>query len=76
MVVEKMYIIYFTHIDFIQFFSSNHWIKFILIQMNFEFQNIVMHILKFFLCLEFPENAIKILVYYTPIILVIHHFFG
>jgi hypothetical protein len=30
----------------------------------------------FFLCLGFPENAIKILVYCTPIILVIHHFFG
>jgi len=28
-----------------------------------------------FLCLGFSKNAIKILTYYTPIILVIHHFF-
>jgi hypothetical protein len=30
----------------------------------------------FFLCLGFPKNVIKISVYYTPIIFVIHHFFG
>jgi len=42
-VIEKMYVIYFMHIDFIQSFSSNHWIK-----LSFEFQNVVMHILKFF----------------------------
>jgi hypothetical protein len=46
-----------------------------LIQMNFEFPNVVMHILNFiFLCLEFSKNAIKILTYCIPIIL-IHHFF-
>jgi hypothetical protein len=28
MVVENMYVIYFMHIDFIQIFSFNHWIKF------------------------------------------------
>jgi hypothetical protein len=27
MAIEKMYVIYFMHIDFIQFFSSNYWIK-------------------------------------------------
>jgi len=27
MAIEKMYIIYFMHIDFIQFSSFNHWIK-------------------------------------------------
>jgi hypothetical protein len=27
MAIEKMYIIYFMHNDFIQLFSSNHWIK-------------------------------------------------
>jgi hypothetical protein len=27
MAIEKMYVIYFTHIDFIQSFSFNHWIK-------------------------------------------------
>jgi hypothetical protein len=45
--------------------------------MSFEFQNVVLHIFKFsFLCLGFPKNAIKILVYYAFIILDIHHFFG
>jgi hypothetical protein len=45
--------------------------------MSFEFQNVVMHILKFFfLCVGFSKNAIKIFVYYTPTILVIHQFFG
>jgi hypothetical protein len=48
--------------------------------MSFEFQNVVMHILKFFLflflCLVFSKDAIKISTYYIPIILVIHHFFG
>jgi hypothetical protein len=69
MVIEKMYIIYFMHIDFIQSSSSNHWIKF-----NFESQNVVMHILSFFfLCLGFSKNAIKISACY---ILIIHHFFG
>jgi hypothetical protein len=44
--------------------------------MKFGFQNVVMHILKlFFLCLGLQKNVIKILVYYTPIIFVIHHFF-
>jgi hypothetical protein len=28
MAIGKMYVIYFMHIDFFQFFSSNHWIKF------------------------------------------------
>ncbi len=27
MAIKKMYVIYFMHIDFIQFSSSNHWIK-------------------------------------------------
>jgi hypothetical protein len=44
--------------------------------MNFEFQNVVMHILKFFLLgVGFPKDVIK-LIYYIPIIFVIHHFFG
>jgi hypothetical protein len=45
--------------------------------MSFEFQNVVMHILKlFFLCLRFLKKVTKIFVYYTPIIFVIDHFFG
>jgi hypothetical protein len=48
MVIEKMYVIYFMHIDFIQSFSSNHWIK-----LNFESQNVVIHILKFFFLIMF-----------------------
>jgi hypothetical protein len=77
MVIEKMYIIYFMHIDLFDFFHLTIGSSLILIQINFEFQNIVMHILKlFFLCLRFPKNAIKILIHCTPIILVIHHFFG
>jgi hypothetical protein len=28
MAIENMYVIYFKHIDFIQFSSSNYWIKF------------------------------------------------
>jgi hypothetical protein len=35
--------IFYVHQDFIQSFSSSHWIK-----MNFEFQNVVMQIFKFF----------------------------
>jgi hypothetical protein len=27
MAVEKMYVIYFMHIDFIQVFLSNYWMK-------------------------------------------------
>jgi phosphatidylserine synthase len=63
-VVEKMYITYFMHIDFIQSFSYNHWIK-----LNFDSKwalsfKMLPHILKFFfLCLRFPKNVIKILVY-------------
>jgi hypothetical protein len=38
-VIEKMYIIYFMHIDFIQSSSFNNWIK-----LSLEFQNVVMHI--------------------------------
>jgi len=50
-----MYVIYFMHIDFIQFSSYNHWIKLNFdSKMSFEFQNVVFHILKFFfLCLGF-----------------------
>jgi hypothetical protein len=67
----KKYVIYFMHIDFIQSSSSNHWIK-----LSFEFQNVVMHILKiFFLCLGFSEDAIRISAYCMLIIFVIHHFF-
>jgi hypothetical protein len=44
--IEKMYVIYFMHIGFIQFFLCNHWLNFD--QMSFEFQNDVTHILKFF----------------------------
>jgi hypothetical protein len=49
----------------------------ILIQMIFDFQNVVIHILiVFFICLGFPKDVIKISAYYIPIILVIYHFFG
>jgi hypothetical protein len=45
--------------------------------MSFEFQNVVMHILKFFFeCVGFIKDAIKLSAYYMPIILVIHHFLG
>ncbi len=74
MAIEKMYVTYFMHIDFIQISSFNHWIEF---KMSFEFQNVLVHILKlFFLRLGFPKIAIKISIYYTPIILTMHHFLG
>jgi hypothetical protein len=40
---NRSYILYIH--DFIQSFSSNYWMK-----INFEFQNVVMQILKFFPC--------------------------
>jgi hypothetical protein len=43
MTIKKKGVIYSIYIDFIQSFSSNCWIK-----MSFGFQNVVMHILKFF----------------------------
>jgi len=39
MAVEKLQVIYYVYIDFIQSSSSNHWIK-----MNFEFKNVVVQI--------------------------------
>jgi len=72
----NMYIIYFMHIDLSKSFHLTIGSSLILIQ-NELWIPIVMHILKFFvLCLGFPKKFIKISVYYTPIILVIHHFFG
>jgi len=76
MAIEKMYVIYFMHIDFIQSSSSNHWIK-----LNFDskwtssFNCCHAHSKLFFLCLRFSKDAIKISTYNIPIILVINHIF-
>jgi len=71
MAVEKMYIIYIMHIDFIQSSSSNHWIKF-----NFDFKWALSSKILSCTCLGFSKDAIKISIYCIPIIFVLHHFFG
>jgi hypothetical protein len=77
MVVEKMYVIYFMHIDLFNPLHLTIGWALTFIQKNFEFQNVVMHILKIlFLCLKFSKDVIKILAYYIPITLVTHHCFG
>jgi hypothetical protein len=75
MAFEKMYIIYFMHIDFIK--SINIESNLTLIQNELWVPKYCYaHFKVFFLCLVFSKDAIKISTYYIPIILVIHHFFG
>ncbi len=71
MAIEKMYIIYIMHIDFIQSSSSNHWIK-----LNFDSKWLLSSKILSCMCLGFPKDAIKISIYCIPIIFVLHHFFG
>jgi hypothetical protein len=63
--------IFYVHQDFIQSFSSSHWIK-----MNFEFQNVVMQILKFFVFVRITKGCHQNFNLLCTIIFVIHHFFG
>jgi hypothetical protein len=45
MAIKKLYVIYYVYIDFIKSSSSNCWIE-----INFEFKNVVVQILKFLTC--------------------------
>jgi hypothetical protein len=61
---KKLHIIYVVYIEFIQSFSSNHWIKINLdLKWNLSSKMLCAHSRAFCLCIGLSNDVIKILTY-------------